>query len=297
MGISQFLSLTSTGAIPNVGIADWFTTGTLFFVDSNNGAATNNGLTPGQALTTLSAALALCTANKGDIVFLMPGHAETLSAELSISTEGVSVIGLGNGDNKPVITADNTATSLTLAADNLTLFGIVFQNDVDSQVEVIDIADAQYARVEQCQFIEGSSKQYLLGISITNAGADNVVIKDCELTCTALGANSAIKIGVVVDRLTIEGCTVIGDYADACIHNPIGNIATNLIIRDCFLKNDNTGEHSIELVSACTGALIRNYYHNDMAQATGVDPGSCHSFECYHCDAIDVSGILAPAAT
>lgn len=31
--------------------------------------------------------------------------------------------------------------------------------------------------------------------------------------------------------------------------------------------------------------------------ATGVDPGSCFSFECYHCDAIDVSGILCPVVT
>lgn len=35
------------------------------------------------------------------------------------------------------------------------------------------------------------------------------------------------------------------------------------------------------------------FYRNQ----TGVDPGSCFSFECYHCDAVDVSGILAPVVT
>lgn len=278
-----------------MGIRDWFTTGVLFFVDSNNGAATNDGLTPGTALTTLAAALALCTANKGDIVFLMPAHAETLSAELSLSTEGVSVVGLGNGDNRAVITADNTATSLTLAADNLRLDNIVFKNDVDNQVQVIDVADAEYFVISNCVFLEGSAKQFLEAIEITNVGADHGKIINCEILCPTAGPNSGIKIGVACDDLEIAGCKIDGDFADAGIQNPTGNVATKLNIHHNYVGNDQTGDHAIQLVSACTGTLRHNDLYSDTITAA-LDPGSCKSIQNYHTAGIDLGSQELPVA-
>lgn len=72
---------------------------------------------------------------------------------------------------------------------------------------------------------------------------------------------------------------------------------TNLAVEDCFLENTQTGDHAIELVSACTGRLVRNLYKSDMTQATAADPGSCFSYECYHDDVIDTSAIVSPAVT
>jgi len=60
------------------------------------------------------------------------------------------------------------------------------------------------------------------------------------------------------------------------------------------LKNDHSGKFALELVSACTGFLVRNYYHTD-ALLTAVDPGACFSFECYACNAVDKNGVLTPA--
>ena len=111
------------------------------------------------------------------------------------------------------------------------------------------------------------------------------------------GASNCIGLDEVAANVEIGHCEFWGDFADAPIHNPTGSILTQLYIHDCVIENTQTGDHSIELVSACTGVLARNLYKNDMTQATGVDPGSCHSFENYHCDAVDVSGILAPVAT
>lgn len=288
---------TSIGGVPNVGLRNIITTGTVLYVDSNNGAAANAGTSPSAPLNTLANALTLCSSNKGDVVVLMPGHAETLVASLSISIEGLRIVGLGEGDNRPIITfGTDTGANWALDADNITIENVIFKNDIDAQVDMLNISNA-YATIFNCEFWEGASKQWLIAVSLDHANSDNCRIIGCKFVSTAAGANSAIKIGAALNALEVAHCTVFGDFADACIHNPTGNVATNLNIHHCLLQNTQTGDHSIELVSACTGFLSFNLYHNDMTQATGCDPGSCFSFECYHCDAVDVSGILCPAVT
>jgi len=61
------------GGVPCVNYnGNKFITGTAFFVDSNNGNAGYSGLKPGEALTTLDAALGKCTTDKGDVIYLCP---------------------------------------------------------------------------------------------------------------------------------------------------------------------------------------------------------------------------------
>jgi hypothetical protein len=273
-GVTQIVTNESTGSIPTVGVKEIYTTGNTYFVDSNNGAATNNGLSSSQAVATLATAVALTTANNGDVILLMPGHAETIAAETTISTEGITVLGMGNGDNRPVITSGTATTAgLTIAADNVRISNVIFLNGIDSQAEMIDIADAAYTVIDHCQFLEGGSSQYLIGISITNAGADYCKILDCEFRAITAGPDSAIKIGEAIDSLEIARCDIQGDWSDAGIHNPTGKTALNLNIHDNKVRNDQTGDHAIELVSAVTGFLTDNRLYAD-GVTTMLDPGS-----------------------
>ncbi len=295
--VTQFLTLDPTGTIPNVGLRDFLTTGTIFYVDSNVATA-GDGLTPTTAVTTLATAVALATANKGDVIMLMANHAETITGNTEIGVEGLSIIGLGVGDNRPQFTfGTNVTADIEFTSDNIRISNCIFKNDVDDQVAFIEIGAAAYCMVDNCEFIEGSSKQCLIGISLTNAGSDNATISNCKFVSAVDGADSAIEIGAALTGLTVSHCHVWGDYDDACIQNPTSAIATNINIHDCSLANLATGQHSIQLVSACTGFLTRNSYHNDMTQQTGQDAGACFSFECFHCDAVDVSGKISPVVT
>jgi hypothetical protein len=186
---------------------------------------------------------------------------------------------------------------IEISAANIKLVNMYFDmTAVDAIVAGIDVNAASFQMIG-CEILQGDSGgQALIAVDL-DANADNCRFHRCRITSPDDGADSAIKIAEALTGLEISECWIDGDYDDACIHNPTGNVATQLLIRDCYLKNDATGNHSIELVSACTGFLVRNSYHNDMTQATGVDPGSCFSFECYHDDVVDTSGVLAPAAT
>lgn len=270
----QLLTTTSIGGVPNVGVKNVITTGNVYFVDSNNGSATNAGTTPSAAINTIANALALCVSNRADVLVLMPGHAETLTASLSLSIEGLRIVGLGEGDNRPQITfGTDTGANWALDADNITIENVIFKNDIDSQVDVLNVSNA-YARIQNCEFWEGSSKQYLIAISLDHANSDHCKILGCLFNSKTAGANSAIKIGAALSNLEIAYCRIVGDWADAGIHNPTGNVATELSIHDNYIENDQTGDHAIELVSACTGGIYDNALYAD-AIATVLDPGSC----------------------
>ena len=62
------------GGVP---VSGAFTTGKCWFVNSEIGSDGNTGKKPTQAFATLDKATNMCTANKGDIVYIMPNHNET----------------------------------------------------------------------------------------------------------------------------------------------------------------------------------------------------------------------------
>jgi hypothetical protein len=214
---------------------------------------------------------------------------------------GVKVIGLGDGDNRPTFTfITAAAASFVIEGDKTYVGNLRFVNDIDSQTQMVNVTLGTAATIENCEFVQGnSSKQALVGIALTDADADRVTIRGCSFITTSAGANAAILIGAAVDRLTIEDCFVYGDFADACIQNPTATSATYLLIRNNNLTNIQTGDHAIQLVSACTGVIANNIVNTNLAAvatATAIDRGACFCVNNYGHDAGgDDSGVLNPA--
>jgi hypothetical protein len=278
------------------------TTGNIWFVDSNAagaGDAAGYGVSPDAPFATIDFAIGQCTANNGDRIYVAPGHAETVStaAGIDFDVAGVRVIGLGHAGSRPVITMDEDVGTVHMDAAGSWLENMLFDIQADSTI-VVDIDKAD-CRVAGCEFqarLAATAKEAVTCIDVTGAGAnacDRARILDCVFKSPAAGASRAIELGEVADNVVIDRCVVIGDYADAGIHNPTGKVLTQLLIRDCLLENTQAGDHALELVSACTGMLVRNYYHTN-ALATAVDPGACKSFECYACTNVDKNGLLTP---
>lgn len=277
--------------------------GNTFYVDSVTGSnSAGRGTRLSEPVATIDYAIGLCTANNGDKIIVLPSHAETISgaAGINMDVEGVEIIGVGHGANRPTITLSAVASTFAMNAQNCKISNLLFQVTEDTTI-IVDV-NLNDCTIENCVFRSAASpaKEFVTAIDITGSGAnkgDRTKVLGCEFWSPAAGANQAIELGEVADQVEIRNCQAWGDYANACIHNPTGKVLTRLLIADCFLENTQTGDHSIELVSACTGMLVRNMYKNDMTQATGCDPGSCFSFQCFHDDAIDTNAILCPAAT
>ncbi len=100
------------------------TTGNIWWVDSGSSTgadAAGYGQNPDAPFLTLDYAIGNCTANQGDIIYVMSGHAETLTAAggVTVDVAGITIIGLGEGADRPTFTfssTDNTASILITGA-------------------------------------------------------------------------------------------------------------------------------------------------------------------------------------
>ena len=107
-----------------------YTTGNIWFVDSGSGAAADQagcGQSPSWPCATIDYAYSLATANNGDEVWVMPGHAENISTAsgIDLDTAGIRVIGLGIGRTRPVLTWTAAAGYIEVNAANISMENMV----------------------------------------------------------------------------------------------------------------------------------------------------------------------------
>ncbi len=274
--------------------------GAIFFVDSATGTdGAGYGKNPDAPLASIDYAIGLCTANKGDVIYVMPGHAETINTAGGITCDkaGISIVGLGNGEDRPTVTIGSsldTATVLISAVDVL-LKNLILVPGNDGVDVLIDI-NADGAIVEDCELRSDETNTYQADtyIDINGGGAnaaDRVTIRRCKISSVTAGANQAIEIGAVEDGLRIEDNWIVGDYAVAGIHS--ASILTNALIARNLIHNVNAGDFCIEFADAATGLLVDNRLYANAA-ATTLDPGSMMCVNNHMVNAIDNSSIPVP---
>jgi len=119
------------------------TTGNVFFLDSGASGAADSatkGRSKENPFATLDYAFSQCTASNGDIIYVMPGHAETTTS-IGLDIAGVHVVGLGVGRTRPIFTATAAATNLCdVSAANITLENVILVGAASACTALIDVA-------------------------------------------------------------------------------------------------------------------------------------------------------------
>lgn len=274
-------------------------TGQVFFVDSNV-SNEGDGSSWTRAKDTIDEAMNLCEDSRGDIIYVAQVSDETQASAGTLVTcdvIGVTIRGIGSGTLRPTITlSDDEAIAFKVTAANVIIENIYIDaTGADLVAKPIDVSAVRCTINAVEILMADGSGQAVSGIMTSGAAnaADYLTITNCRFVAPNAGAEEAILLEEVEEGVVISGCYIYGDFSIAPIHNPTGKVLTNLLIKNCILKNDSSGDFALELVSACTGFLVENYYHTDAA-ATAVDPGSCFSFECYGIDATDESAFVRP---
>ncbi len=274
-------------------------TGGRLWVSSVIGSdSTGYGLAPDKPCATLDYADTLCTGNAYDIIYLMPGHTETIAsaaASPTISKIGVKVIGLGNGDDRPTFTFTHVDANIIVAATNQWYENILFVAGIDNVVEMLDINFCD-CTVKDCEFRGDTNFQATTSIDINGGGAnaaDRPHILHCKFQSMAAGAVNAVEIGAVEDGVWIEDNWVSGDFSDAGIWSD--QILTNANISRNYVRNTNAGDWAIELSGAATGVCNDNRLMSD-AVGTALDPGSLMCNGNLWVGAIDQAGVPIPVA-
>lgn len=287
-GNSGIGSKMLTAIIDNATIANP-TTGRVFFVakaalaniseiKSIVGTSYPDG-TP-MVFTTIALAVAQCVAARGDVILVAPGHTESIvdNATLTMSISGVSVIGLGSGSQRPVITLD-TANTATI---NVTAAGVGFKNCIFianflNVAALFTLTTAKDFQLRNCDIKDTDSTHNFVAmvvIATTANAADGMLIDGNKfLLAIATGATKLVSFLGACDRVTITNnyYSTPTTGTGAVLPVATGKALTNLIM-------DGNKFNLVQTAGTSTGILITSdttgsgYVSNNLVQTAATTP-------------------------
>ncbi|MEA3222696.1 MAG: hypothetical protein U9P49_05975, partial [Thermodesulfobacteriota bacterium] len=233
--------------------------GDAYYVYSADGDDGRAGKSASTALATLDTAIGKCTANQGDIIYVLAGHAEALDGAdgVDVDVAGVTIVGLGYGEDMPEFTYDATADEFVIGAANVTVIGVRFVAGVSDIVMGISVeAAGDNFTLTDCVFPKPTtdSFEFLDAIDIAD-GANFITVENCIYYNDEGGAAANHFIEAGNGTAGPEGLRVIGNYLK-------GNFAVSAIWSDepcdeAFIAgntiiNHTSGQHCIELTDSGT---------------------------------------------
>ena len=279
------------------------------YVSSVTGGAASNGQSPANAVLTITAGLALCTANQGDRVICLPGHTETLTAAAGIvlSVAGVSIIGLGVGSQRPTINFGTaTTTTITVTAANVSVFNMRFLSTFADVVTAFDVTAAGFA-VENCEFGDSAIDLNLLSAvkctSTSDGNANGLRLVNNKFLSQDAATLGFVIIAADILKVTIEDNVIVSEGTGLAT---IFTCLTGKDIRMCSVQRNylsskatagNLG-YSNDTASPNNSGIIANNYigHADVTagHVLGV-VGGCRMFNNLSVSTDALSGFVIPA--
>ena len=281
------------------------TTGSRFYVHSVTGSdAAGYGTSPDAPVATIDYAIGLCTASKGDIIYVMPGHNEGLGdAQIAVDVIGISIVGLGKGSLRPRIDFDHANASIDISVSGCTLKNLALLPSVTTIAIGIDImAAATDTLIEDVEVLPGEDgagvDEFAIAIDI-KAGCSRTKVRGLKARAHASAAHqdSGVSLTGASDDVVIEGCdiVVLGAAAVAPIKG-ITTLSTNVRIRRNTLVTDN--EPGIELLTGSTGVISENDISSDLASLTAsIVADTCYKFRNYNCEVVNETGGVVGTAS
>jgi hypothetical protein len=273
----------------------------------------NNGGTYQRPFATIDFAIGQCVANRGDIILVMPGHAESITSATTLAADvaGVAVVGLGTGTDRPTLTytTANTAT-INVSAANVSFKNILFVGNFLSIASAITVGAAPWCTIEDCEFKDTSAiLGFLSAVTTTvsvNADHLNLINNRIHSIATTRTVSPVIILGTMTG-LTAKDNRVVCSVA----HNNVSQFISHaaLVMTDLhvtgntvFCVNTDTATGAVLLsTTATTGSGMIS--HNRvraldvaaaiMVTATAVQYGLFDNL--YIGDGTSNSGFVLPA--
>lgn len=248
--------------------------GKLFFLGTTvsaagiYGADGNDGQSTAYPVATITQAVTMCVAGRGDVIYALPGHAQTLSTTVlaALSKSGISLIGLGDGDQRPTFTLGHASAVMTLSAAGVSVENCIFVNGVASQTTQMTVSAAGCI-VRKCEFRlsnSGATTHSATAIT-TTAAANRLLVEDCVIRGEVFSAGAA----VYTNGITIVGGTgivirrnrVAGRFsATLGAIQVITTATTNLTVEDNTLENwvTSAAKTFVDTITGSTGRFRKN---------------------------------------
>jgi len=229
------------------------TNGKEFWVDSGIGTdGVGRGGQKTAPVATFDYALDLCTADQGDVIHLMEGHAETLATAGAIAwdVDGITVVVHGEGDSRPTFTFSNTAATIAISGNSAKTIGkMILVPSVDNVVSPIVISGTDVD--VEFESRDASAAVEFIGIVLTTTAAHKLAIdlKHIGFSGGAAGVTAIELIGVEDARINVD---YYGISATAIVEMT-GTASNDVLVTGTF-NNIGTTDLSLSVVDTITGS-------------------------------------------
>ena len=294
-------------------IADKLVGGNAYFVDSGATGITNNennGLHPTQSpLATIQGGLDKASVSNGDFLVLMPGHAETLTANLAADIGGATILGIGNGDLRPTITVNAAIDGMNMTADNMLLDNvrIVSGTSVTIASRLMRTACSNLT-VSNCDFEMATNMNHM----VVSFSGDNNRWLNCTFTNTT---QTVASLHPQTAFLNISGTNILvknsrfndvraskADRWRACVEG--GALASSISVEDCtFICRGQATSTRSAGASDGTGVgppTIATLYSRAISPSGNTSVGTIfnmkygYQVECYDVAAVNKKALISP---
>lgn len=230
--------------------------GNVFWVDSGTGSNGNKG-TQARPFATIDYAVGRCTANNGDMIMVAAGHVETViaAAGLDLDVAGISIIGMGNGSDRPTINFTTATTAdMDVGAANILMYNILFLGGIDALAGPIDVNAADFSMLNcETRDVTGQATDFI----VTDANADRMLIDGwTHRGAAADGADSALSI-VGGDDIIVRNFSIYGNFDNGAIRS-LTTLCARINIHDGRIWTEGAEDLAIVLLTGSTGVIGPN---------------------------------------
>lgn len=211
---------------------------------------------------TLTAALANVVADRGDLIFLAEGYAETITAAAggAIAKAGVRIIGLGDGANRPTFTFTTaTAASFDITAARVYIYNCIFTCGIDNQTAMVNVNTADVT-FDTCEFNTNSGTVGAAVGILTAATAARLKVVNSRFLGPA--TNSGTTTTAQIDHEVGVDYVIENNYfTGKCTQNITNGAAIlrGLIRNNTFVTA--TGTKSINMHASSTPMIVNNRFN------------------------------------
>jgi hypothetical protein len=226
-------------------------------------ASDSNKGTYHSPFSTIAYAISQCSANNNNIIYVREGYTQTIIAAggLNFNVAGVTLIGLGQGANRPTLTfSTSTAATCTITAANVNISGIVGVSGIDQIVSPFVVSAAGCSLDIEWQ--DSASNVEAVRAVLTTAAADNF-----KLNLVYKGQTGGTHCVNAVRLVGCDGGKINMDFygkASTSIVEFLTTACTNIEIGGYFY-NSGTTDASKDVVDTVTGSTWFAYIEDGAA--------------------------------
>lgn len=253
-GFANGLAIKNTPIeIPHPGKVFWVNNSTVL-PDGGIGGSDGNPGTYLKPFSTLDYAIGQCKANRGDVIYIMPGYTQSMTAAdaVDVDVAGVRIIGLGQGTKRAKFTYDNSAGEFVLGADNVSIENLWFVPSVTSITHAVDVETlCDDVQILNCRFGDAEAAgvdEFLSTIDVA-VTCLRPVIRGCTIDMGEAGAATGIKI-VTPQSATITDNMIVGDYSTSNIAFITGaGVGPQMVARNVLINGVTSGLNTVAAIT------------------------------------------------